>query len=86
MGELTLFWILQVLVFLAGIAVGHTFLKYKVRQQETRSRMLELKLMEKRQEVLQQGKIVAGNLEEVLFKAQVQSEIDDITRRGRKSA
>jgi len=85
MGELVLFWILQLFVFLVGAAVGHTVLLYRVRQQEGRNKLLELKLMEKRQEILQQGRLVANNLEEVLYKAKIQREIDDIIRRGRTS-
>ena len=78
MGEFLLFWLLQRFVFLVGVAVGHTILLYKVRQQEGKNRMLELKVLEKRQEVLQQGKVIAGDFEEAVYKARIQQEIDDI--------
>lgn len=85
MGELVLFWILQLFVFLVGVAVGHTILLYRVRQQEGRNKQLDLKVMEKRREILQQGRMVAHNLEDALYKARIQREIDDIIRRGRSS-
>ncbi len=85
MGEFMLFWILQLFVFLLGVAVGHSVLLYKIRQQESRNRMLELKVLEKRQEVLRQGKIIASDLEEALYKTRLQQEIDDIIRKDRSS-
>ncbi len=84
MHEFVLFWILQIFVFLVGVAVGHSILLYKIRQQENRNRMLELQILEKRHEVLRQGKIIANSLEEALYKAKLQQEIDDIIRKDRQ--
>jgi hypothetical protein len=81
MGEFLLFWTLQLFVFLTGVAVGHSILQYKIRQQEGKNKMMELKVMEKRQEILRQGKVVANDLEEALYKAKIQQEIDDIIRK-----
>lgn len=86
MGEFLLFWALQLFVFLVGVAVGHSVLLYKVRQQEGRNRMLELKVLEKRQEVLRQGKVIASDLEDALYRARIQQEIDDIIRKDGGSA
>jgi hypothetical protein len=83
MGEFLLFWILQLFVFLVGAAVGHSVLLYRIRQQESKNRMLELKVLEKRQEVLRQGKVMANDLEDALYKARIQQEIDDIIRKNR---
>ena len=81
MGEFLLFWVLQLFVFLVGVAVGHSILLLKIRHQEGKNRMMELKVLEKRQEILRQGKIVANDLEEALYKAKIQQEIDDIIRK-----
>ncbi len=86
MGEFLLFWILQLFVFLTGVAVGHSILLYKIRRQEGRNRALEVQIMQKRQEVLHQGKIVASNIEEALYKAKLQQEIDDIIRRDKSGS
>ncbi|MBD3242794.1 MAG: hypothetical protein GF331_19535 [Chitinivibrionales bacterium] len=86
MGEFLLFWILQLFVFLVGVTVGHSVLLYKIRQQEGKNRSTELKILERRQEVLRQGKVIASDLEEALYKARIQQEIDDIIRKGGPSS
>jgi hypothetical protein len=86
MSEFLLFWVLQLFIFLTGVAVGHSVLLYKIRRQEGKNRALELQIMEKRQEVLHHGKVVANNIEEALYKARLQQEIDDIIRRGKSSS
>ncbi|MDD5675318.1 MAG: hypothetical protein PHC61_14200 [Chitinivibrionales bacterium] len=70
---------LAALVF--GISIGRGMLVYKMRQEENKKRELELALMEKRADIIRQGKKIAHDLEEVLYKTQVQQEIDDIIRK-----
>lgn len=79
---LLIFWVIQIFILLLGISVGHSILLLKVRREENRKKELELTLLEKRAEVLQQGKKIAHDLEEVLYKAKVQQEIDDIIRKN----
>ena len=75
------FYLIQVFILLLGISVGHSILLLKLRSEENRKRELELTLLEKRADILQQGKKIAHDLEEVLYKAKVQQEIDDIIRK-----
>lgn len=73
--------ILQSLVLLFGISIGRSVLILKLRQEENKKRSLELAILEKRSEVLSRGKQIAHDLEDVLYKAKVQQEIDDIIRK-----
>jgi uncharacterized membrane-anchored protein YhcB (DUF1043 family) len=75
------FWMVQALILLFGIAIGHSFLLLRLRREENRRRELELMLLEKRTEILKQGRKVAQDLEDALYKAKVQQEIDDIIRK-----
>ena len=81
MEKTVLFWLVQSLIVLFGIAVGHSYLLLRLRREENRRRELEIMLMEKRVEVLKQGRVVAKDLEDALYKAKVQQEIDDIIRK-----
>jgi hypothetical protein len=76
-----IYWLIQIFILLLGISIGHSILQLKIRREENRKRELELSLLEKRTEILQQGKKIAHDLEEVLYKAKVQQEIDDIIRK-----
>lgn len=76
-----IYWLIQIFILLLGISIGHSLLQLKIRREENRKRELELALLEKRTEILQQGKKIAHDLEEVLYKAKVQQEIDDIIRK-----
>ncbi|MBN1759379.1 MAG: hypothetical protein JW863_13715 [Chitinispirillaceae bacterium] len=74
--------LVQVFILLLGLSIGHSIVLYKLRAEENRKRELELSLLEKRSEILMQGKKIAHDLEEVLYKAKVQQEIDDIIRKN----
>lgn len=80
-GEILLFWILQLFLLVLGVSIGHSILVLKIRRERNRAKALDLALLDKRKEVLMQGHKVATDLEEVLFKAKIQQEIDNITRR-----
>jgi hypothetical protein len=67
---------------LIGISIGHSLILLRLRREENRRRELELALMEKRTDVLRQGRKVAQDLEDALFKAKVQQEIDGMIRKG----
>ena len=79
--EMLIFWIVQVLVLLLGISIGRSILIFKIRKEENRRRQLEVTLLEKRAEMLKEGKRIAHDLEEVLYKAKVQQEINDILKK-----
>jgi hypothetical protein len=85
MGEFLLFWILQVMVILTGVSIGHSLLRYRIRKEETKKREIELKLLEKKEEILKNGKSFSVDIDDVLYRAKVQKEIDDILRKtGRR--
>jgi len=73
--------LVQVFILLLGISIGRSIVLLRLRTEENRKRELELSLMEKRSDILVQGKKIAHDLEEVLYKAKVQQEIDDIIRK-----
>jgi hypothetical protein len=74
--------ILQALIICLGISLGKSLISLKLRKEENKRRELELSLLEKRSEILQQGKQIAHDLEEVLYKAHIQQEIDNIIRKS----
>lgn len=75
-----LFWTVQAFIILLAISVGHSVVLLRLRREENRRRELELALMEKRTDVLRQGRKVAQDLEDALYKAKVQQEIDGMIR------
>lgn len=77
-----IFWFVQAFILLLGIAVGHSVLQLKIHKEVNKKRELEIAYLEKRAEILKQGKKIAHDLEEVLYKAKVQQEIDDIIRKN----
>ena len=82
-GESFIFWAIQLLVLLLGISIGRSLLVLKLRKEENKRRELELAVIEKRAAVLQEGKRIAHDLEEVLYQAKVQQEIDNIIKKGK---
>jgi hypothetical protein len=79
--EYLIFWIVQVFVLLLGLSLGHSVLIFRIRKEENKRRELELALLEKRAAMLCEGKQIAHDLEEVLYKAKVQQEINDILKK-----
>ncbi|MFP4013920.1 MAG: hypothetical protein ACLFVQ_07555 [Chitinispirillaceae bacterium] len=75
------FWLIQAFILLFGIAVGHSYLLLRIRREENKKRELEMALLEKRSDILKQGKKIAQDLEDALYKAKIQQEIDDIIRK-----
>lgn len=82
MGTNILFWTVQAFILLLGISIGHSIILLRLRREENKRRELELTLMEKRTDVLMRGRKVAQDLEDALYKAKVQQEIDNIIREG----
>lgn len=74
--------IVGVFLFLVGITVGHAIFVLQLRKEENRKRELELALLNNRTELLKESKQVSQDLEELLYKANVQQEINNII--GRK--
>ena len=82
-GEGLVFWIVEVLILLLGISIGRSLCVIKIRKEENKRRELELAILEKRASVLQEGKQIAHDLEEVLYQAKVQQEIDNIIKKDK---
>ncbi len=82
-GENLLFWVLQLLILALGMSIGRSVLVLKMRREENKRRELELALLEKRASVLQEGKQIAHDLEEVLYQAKVQQEIENIIKKNK---
>jgi hypothetical protein len=77
-----IFWFIQIFVFLLGVSIGHSLIMLKIHREENRKKELELALLEKRSDFLSSSKQIAQDLEEVLYNAKVQQEIDDILRKS----
>ncbi len=75
-------WIMQIVAVLLAISLGKSIVTYRIRKEETRKKELELALLERRARILEEGKKIAVNLEDLLYKAQIQKEIDDIIRKS----
>ncbi|HUI91577.1 MAG TPA: hypothetical protein VLX68_04930 [Chitinivibrionales bacterium] len=83
--EYVIFWTAVIFLVLLGLSIVHSVLIIKIRRQEDRRRQLEAELLEKRAHALAQGKQIARELEEVIYKIKVQQEIDDILNRKSSS-
>jgi len=68
-------------LFLLGITVGHAIFVLQLRREENKKRELELALLDKRSQVLKESKKISHNLEELLYKANVQQEIENIIKK-----
>lgn len=75
-------WIMQIVAVLLAISLGKSIVTFKIRKEETRKKEIELALLERRARILEEGKKIAVNLEDLLYKAQLQKEIDDIIRKS----
>ncbi|MBD3321211.1 MAG: hypothetical protein GF350_08970 [Chitinivibrionales bacterium] len=73
--------LIQAFILLLGISLGRSILLMRIRKEETKKKEIELEILTKRSEVINEGKKVAHNLEELLYNAQVRKEIDDIIRK-----
>jgi hypothetical protein len=72
--------IASLIIFSLGVALGKSLFVIKLRREENRRRELELAVLEKRSQILKESKDISNNLEELLFKANVQQEINNILR------
>lgn len=81
--ESLLFWMAQFFILILGISIGRSILILKLRREENKRRELEQSLLEKRITVLQEGKQIAHDLEEVLYQAKVQQEIENIIKKDK---
>jgi hypothetical protein len=81
--ESVLFWGIQLFVLFLGISIGRSMIILKMRMEENKRRELELALLEKRATVIQEGKQIAHDLEEVLYQAKVQQEIENIIKKDK---
>ncbi len=68
-------------IFLLGITVGHAVFVLQLRREENKKRELELALLNRRSQVLKESKKMSANLEELLYKANVQQEIENILKK-----
>jgi hypothetical protein len=73
--------IVNLLVLLLGVSVGRSVLLLKIRREENRRRELELELLEQRSDIIERGKLVAADLEDLIYRAHVQQEIDKLIRK-----
>ncbi|MBD3418729.1 MAG: hypothetical protein GF398_01300 [Chitinivibrionales bacterium] len=77
-----LFWFMQLFIVLLSISLGRSLLIYRIRKEENKHKKLELELLNKRSHLMHKGRPSDANLDELLYKAKVQQEIDDIIRKS----
>ncbi len=65
-------------IFLLGISIGHSIFIIQRRNEENRKREHESSLLNKRFEIMKESKHLSKKLEDLLYKANVQKEIDNI--------
>lgn len=79
--EFLLLTIVNVFILALGVSLGRSVLFVRMRREENRKRELELRLLQKRTEVVNEGRQITDNLEELLYQAQVQQEINEMIRK-----
>jgi hypothetical protein len=79
--EYLIFLTALIFVLLLGLSIGHSVLIVRIRRKENRRCELETVLQEKRAQALRHGNQVVHDLEDVLYKAKVQQEIDEILKK-----
>lgn len=84
MMPLMIIGLLLALVFLVllSVSLGRSITLMRLFHEQNRKRQLELDLLAQKSEILKHGKQIAHDLEQVLFTAQVQKEIEDMTRKN----
>lgn len=76
--------VIELLIILLSLSIGHSILLIRLRKEENKKKELELALLEKRTELFQEGNKLAKELEELLYKAKVEQEINEIIRKNQK--
>ena len=76
--NILIFSIAGTFTFLLGISVGHSIFIVRQRNEENRKREHELSLLNKRFQIMKESKHLSKKLEDLLYKANVQKEIDNI--------
>lgn len=66
--------------FIMGITIGHSKSIIKIRQEENRNKEIEANLLRERTEILKAKQKISENIDELIFRAKVHSEIENITK------
>jgi hypothetical protein len=79
MAYIFLVWtVASIFIFLLGVSIGHTFFTLKMRKEENKKRELELALLNKHSQAIQEDTLLSEKLEELIYKVTVKKEIDNI--------
>ena len=70
-----------VFIFLLGVTFGHSLLILKLRKEENKRRELELSILSKKPPAQLKRVSLNESLEEMLFKAEVEKEINNLLRK-----
>jgi hypothetical protein len=81
--ELILLLTCNLLIFLLGFTLGRSLITLRLRREENKRRILELRMLEKRGEVFPEGQDGSGSLEELIYRAQIHEEIEKLIRKAR---
>jgi hypothetical protein len=73
--------VVNLFVLLLGVSIGRSLILLRLRKEENRKQELELDILEKRTAVIERGRQVATNLEELIYRAHVQQEIEKLIRK-----
>lgn len=66
--------------FIMGITIGHSKSIIKIRREENRKKEIEADLLRERSEILKAKQKISENIDELIFRAQVHNEIENITK------
>ena len=78
--ELVILLILIVFLMILCISVGKTLMNIELYRQSNKKLRLEQFLLDQKERILKDGKKVAMDLEDVLYKARIQQQIDDMSK------
>ena len=71
---------LAVMLFFVGIAIGHSKTAVRLRVEENRKREIEHDIIQKRAQLMKAREKITENIDDLIFKANVHREIENITR------
>lgn len=66
--------------FIMGITIGHSKSIIKIRQEENRKKEIEANLLKERNEIIKAKQKISENIDELIFRAKVHNEIENITK------
>lgn len=66
--------------FILGVAIGHSKTIIKIRKEENKKKEIEASVLKERSEILKAKQKISENIDELIFRAKIHNEIENITK------